>query len=454
MKTEVPGPKSKQLLKELSAVQESGAVEFFADYENSHGNYIADVDGNVMLDFYMQIASVPLGYNHPKVIAAYKDPKNQSAFVNRPAMGLFPPRDHVQRLCKTLMSVAPPGLNIVQTMACGACSVEHGQKAMFMSYQRRRRGGAAPSAEEISTCLKNQPPGCPDLSILSFNNAFHGRTMGALAVTHTKWVHKLDFPQPDWPVADFPRLRYPLDQFTRENEQEEQRCLDMIRDLIEQWQKKGMPVAAIVSETIQCEGGDNHASPAFFQGLQDIAKENGAYLMLDEVQSGCGTTGKFWAHEHFNLREPPDVVPFAKRMITGGFYLKEELKPTEPFRIFNTWVGDPAKMALLEAVLDVIKTDKLVDNARVVGDYLLSALVTLQNEFPSVLSRARGLGLLAAIDLPDVATRNRVLVGLRNRGVHAGSCGTCSLRVRPTLTAGRQHVDVFLDTLRTVLKGL
>ncbi|KAL8592664.1 hypothetical protein ACOMHN_037604 [Nucella lapillus] len=454
MKTEMPGPRSQQLTKELNVIQESGAVQFFVDYDRSQGNYVVDVDGNTMLDLYTQIASLPLGYNHPRMIDAFKDPRNQAAFINRPAMGVYPGADHVDRMRKTLMSVAPPGLTNVQTMACGACSVEHSLKAMFMSYQRKKRGGSEPTQEDLRSCMKNQPPGCPDLAILSFNNAFHGRTMGALALTHTKWVHKLDFPQPDWPVADFPLLKYPLDQFTRENQQEEQRCLDMVRDLIAQWQKKNCPVAAIVSEPVQCEGGDNYASPAFFQGLQDIARQHGASLMLDEVQTGCGVSGKFWAHEHFNLREPPDVVPFAKKMLTGGFYHRDEQRPTESLRIFNTWVGDPSKLALLEAVVEVMREERLTDAARDVGDYMLNGLLEVQGTYPGMLSRARGLGTIAAVDCPDAATRDKVLVRMRNRGVNLGSCGTSTLRVRPALILQRHHVDIFLNVLRDVLKDL
>lgn len=453
--TEIPGPKSRQMHQDLTKIVESGAVQFFANYERSAGNFIADVDGNVLLDFYTQYASVPLGYNHPKIIEAFKNPKNQACFVNRPAMGTFPGGDHAGRLKRTLMSVAPPGLTNVQTMACGACSVEHTLKAMFMTYQRKRRGpGQAPSPLELETCLRNQPPGCPSLAILSFKNAFHGRTMGALALTHTKWMHKLDFPQPDWPMADFPMLKYPLDQFTKENQKEEQRCLDMVRDLIAAWAKKGIPVAGIICEPVQCEGGDNFASPAFFQGLQDIAKENGASLALDEVQTGCGVTGKFWAHEHFNLREPPDVVPFAKKMLTGGFYHKTEQRPTEPFRIFNTWIGDPSKLALLDAVLEVIRTERLVEQARDLGAYLLQALTDLQGKYPGLLSRARGLGTIVSVDLRDPQTRDKALRLLRDKGVNVGSCGTASVRLRPTLTAQRRHADIFLDSLDAVLKDL
>lgn len=452
--TEIPGPKSQKMHKDLTEIVESGAVQFFVNYERSAGNFIADVDGNILLDFYTQYASVPLGYNHPKIIDAYKNPRNQACFVNRPAMGTFPGGDHAQRLKRTLMSVAPRGLTNVQTMACGACSIEHSLKAMFMTYQRKQRGpGQGPSPLDLESCLKNQPPGCPHLSILSFNNGFHGRTMGALALTHTKWPHKLDFPQPDWPIADFPLLRYPLDQFSRENQQEEKRCLDKVRELFAKWAQKGMPVAGVVVEPIQCEGGDNFASPAFFQGLQDIVKENGASLTLDEVQTGCGVTGKFWAHEHFNLREPPDVVPFAKKMMTGGFYHKTEQRPTEPFRIFNTWLGDPSKLALLDAVLEVIRTERLVEQAKDVGEYMLNGLVKLQDTYPGLLSRARGLGTIVSVDFPEAQTRDKVIKELRTKGVNVGSCGPAAVRLRPTLTAQRKHVDIFLDSLNEVLKN-
>ncbi|CAL1542827.1 unnamed protein product, partial [Lymnaea stagnalis] len=101
----------------------------------------------------------------------------------------------------------------------------------------------------------NQLPGSPKLSFLSFKNAFHGRCMGALAMSHANLFHKLDFPVPDWPVATFPRLKYPLDEFTRENDREEQTCLDEVRDLIAKYKRRGEPVAGICVEPIQADGG-------------------------------------------------------------------------------------------------------------------------------------------------------------------------------------------------------
>ncbi|XP_064602101.1 4-aminobutyrate aminotransferase, mitochondrial-like [Liolophura sinensis] len=451
--TEIPGPNSRKLLQELDAIQNTGAVQFFADYEKSAGNYLADADGNVMLDLYTQIASIPIGYNHPRLLAAVQDKANLSTFVNRPALGCFPPKDLLSRLRGALLDVAPPGLNQVQTMACGACSIEHGQKAMFLTYMRRLRGGADPTEEDMRSCIVNQPPGTPDLSILSFSNGFHGRTMGALAVTHTKPLHKLDFPGPNWPIATFPQLKYPLEDFTTENRAEEDRCLEEVRDLIEKFKKKS-PVAGMIIEPIQGEGGDNFATPYFFQGLQDIAQENEIGLLLDEVQTGCGVTGKFWAHEHFNLRDPPDLVTFSKKMLTGGFFFKDQFRSKEPYRIFNTWVGDPAKIVLLEEVVKVIKEQNLLNNVQLTGQKFLSGLQNAQSRYPALLSNARGLGTYCSVDFPSPATRDQAIALLRKKGVHVGACGSSTLRLRPTLVCQPKHVDIFVESFNDILKDV
>ncbi|KAK7112739.1 hypothetical protein V1264_012141 [Littorina saxatilis] len=454
MKTNVPGRESLRLKAELDKIQNTDAVHFFVDYANSRGNYVVDVDGNIMLDVFTQIASLPLGYNHPKLIAKMSNPDNMVTFINRPALGSFPPADLVDKIRGTLMTVAPPGLQHVQTMACGSCSIEHGQKAMFMAYMRRERGGKPPTAEDLETSISGQAPGCPKLSIMSFNGAFHGRGMGALACSHAKWFHKLDFPVPDWPMAPFPKLRYPLEDFVRENEQEEQFCLEQVEDLFETYRQKGAPVVGIMCEPVQAEGGDNHASPAFFQGLQDIAAKNNGYLLLDEVQTGCGVSGKFWAHEHFNLREAPDVVTFAKKMLTGGFYYKQEQKATEAYRIYNTWMGDPSKIMMLEEVLNVVHQNDLVNNAADVGQFLLQGLLDLQKLYPGTMKNARGLGTLVAVDFPTTAFRNSVVITLRNKGVNAGTCGEAAMRLRPSLIFTKSHASVFLTYLEATLKDL
>ncbi|XP_031567517.1 4-aminobutyrate aminotransferase, mitochondrial-like [Actinia tenebrosa] len=447
MKTPVPGPRSEELMKDLSEIQQSNATKFFVDYDKCRGNYIVDADGNVMLDVYQQIASVPLGYNHPALIRAIHDPANVSTLVNRSALGILPPASFPQDLKDSLLSVAPPGLSEVTTMACGACSVENAMKAAMFRYKTRVRGDPNPTAEEMESCVMNQSPGSTSLSILSFKGGFHGRTFGALTATHSKPIHKVDLPAFDWPAASFPQLKYPLEENVRENTAEEQRCLDEVRELITKWNKAGKHVAGILVEPIQGEGGDRHASPEFFKGLQNIGKEYGAAFIVDEVQTGCLATGKFWAHEHWGLDEPPDIVTFAKKMCTGGFYCKSEFRPNVPFRIFNTWMGDPSKILLLREVIKVINEDNLAESTQNAGRALLNGLKDLEARYSSFLSNARGQGTYCAIDLPNVDSRNGMLTALRNNGIEIDGSGVNTIRFRPALIFTPRHAEIVLDKI-------
>ncbi len=221
---------------------------------------------------------------------------------------------------------------------------------------------------------------------------------------------------------------------------------------MEQWAKKGNPVVGIIVEPIQSEGGDFHGSNAWFQGLQNICRKHDIGYIMDEVQTGCGPTGRFWAHEYFNLESPPDIVPFSKKMLTGGFYHKAELRPKQPWRIFNTWVGDPSKVLLLDAVLRTIRQEDLLENTRVTGEVLLSGLMKLQRQFPGLLHSSRGLGTFCAVDAKDTATRDGVLKKLLAEGVNCGGCGTTAIRLRPALNFEPKHANIFLEKLETVLK--
>ncbi|KAL4659077.1 4-aminobutyrate aminotransferase, mitochondrial-like [Arapaima gigas] len=475
MKTEVPGPKSRVRGDVLVFLQNVGAVHFFCNYEESRGNYLVDADGNRMLDLYTQISSIPIGYNHPALMKVLAKPHNLSAFVNRPALGILPPENYPERLMESLLSVAPRGMSRVQTMSCGSCSNENAFKSMFIWYRNKERGHNEPSQEELNSCMINQGPGCPDLSILSFMGAFHGRTMGCLATTHSKSIHKLDVPSFDWPIAPFPKLRYPLEEFVRENAQEEARCLEEVEDLIVKWRQKGKMVAGIVVEPIQSEGGDNHASPDFFRKLRSIARKHGCAFHVDEVQTGCGPTGKFWAHEHWGLDDPADIVSFSKKMLTGGYFHKDELMADKPYRIFNTWMGDPSKNVFLTEVLNVIKTEHLLEEATRSGKALLQGLYELQvqggdgrryhrgfgrcfkqlfspqAQYPHLLSAARGVGTFCAIDARDDATRNSLISKARDKGVILGGCGEKSIRFRPALVFKEYHVHLFLNIFNDVL---
>jgi 4-aminobutyrate aminotransferase / (S)-3-amino-2-methylpropionate transaminase len=454
IKTEIPGPRSKELLTQLNKIQHTGAVHFFVDYAASRGNYLVDADGNVFLDILGQISSLPLGYNHPAIVNAMRDPANASMLAQRPCLGMLPPMDWADRVNRSLMAVAPRGLTEVATMMCGSCSNENAYKTVFIWYQTKMRGGKPPTDIDMETCMKNAAPGSPNLSILSFSGAFHGRLLGCLSTTHSKAIHKVDIPAFDWPVAPFPQLKYPLHDFVQENAAEEARCLEQTRQLIVDWRTRSnnrAPVAGMIIEPWQGEGGDNHASADFFCQLRDMAADEGVAFIVDEVQSGGGGAGTFWAHEQWGLHNPPDIVTFSKKLQTGGYYMKSEFRPVESYRIFNTWMGDPTKMIQLEAFVETYVKEKLEQNTQITGDYLKEQLQQLAVVHPSQVSNVRGLGTHLALDLPNMDARNKFVRSLLERGVESAGCGDRTLRFRPALVFQPKHVDEVVQIMDDAL---
>lgn len=446
-----PGPKVQSLKTHMSKVQECSAVTIFSDYEKSQGNYMVDADGNTFLDCFGQISSLPLGYNHPDMLTAMRSEKAARMLAQRPCLGMMPPLDWPERLQSIVERAAPRGLTNLVTMLCGSSAVENAFKQSMIDYETRRRGGRAHSAEEMASSLKNEFPGCSQTTILSFSQAFHGRTFGALAATHSKPIHKLDVASFDWPVAPFPALRYPLADHAEANAAEEQRCLDEVDAIMAAQKAKGRDVAGAIIEPVQAEGGDNHASASFFLGLRRLCTKHGASFIVDEVQTGGGASGKFWAHEHWDLPEgeEPDYVTFSKKLQMGGYFHKESVRPDAGYRIFNTWMGEEVKLLQLDCVLDVIKRDDLLAKTQEAGHTLKNGLHSLEEKH-AVLENTRGVGTFCAIDATTSAGRDQILAGLRMKGIWAGGCGERSIRLRPALIFDSSHAELFLGALDSV----
>lgn len=424
-----------------------------ANYKHSFGNYIADLDGNVLLDVYAQIASIPVGYNNPALQLIARSDDMISAIINRPALGNFPQSDWASILESGVLKVAPKGLNQVFTAMAGSDANETAYKAAFMWKAQQERGGpdADFTPEEITSSMNNQSPGAPNYSIMSFKTGFHGRLFGSLSTTRSKPIHKLDIPAFDWPQAPFPLLKYPLEEHVQENAAEEKRCLEETEHLMKTYHN---PVAAVVVEPIQSEGGDNHASPAFFQGLREITKRNNVLLIVDEVQTGVGATGKFWAHDHWNLSTPPDMVTFSKKAQTAGYYFGDNaLRPNKPYRQFNTWMGDPARAILFRGIIHEIQRLDLVNNTAATGDYLFNGLEELGQRYPGQINnlRGKGQGTFIAFDHPK---RDEFLMRAKSLGINIGGSGASAVRLRPMLIFQRHHADILLDRLSKLAADL
>jgi 4-aminobutyrate aminotransferase/(S)-3-amino-2-methylpropionate transaminase len=452
VKTAIPGPESKKAIERLGKVFDTRSLNMMADYQHSYGNYIADLDGNVLLDVYAQIASIPVGYNNATLQLAATSPEMASALINRPALGNFPQHDWADILETGILSVAPKGLNQVFTGQSGSDANELAYKAAFMWKRQQQRGGAHVdfSSEDIASSMDNKSPGAPDLSIMSFKSGFHGRLFGSLSTTRSKPIHKLDIPAFDWPQAPFPCLKYPLDQFATENAAEEKRCLEETERLIKEWHA---PPAAVVVEPIQSEGGDNHASASFFRGLRALTKKHDILFIVDEVQTGVGATGKFWAHEHWGLDTPPDMVTFSKKAQTAGYYFgNDDLRPNKPYRQFNTWMGDPARAILFRAIIQEIERLDLVSHTAATGKYLYDGLASLSEKYPQDIQnlRGQGQGTFIAWDAPR---RDEILKKAKAHGVNIGGSGEMAVRLRPMLIFQKHHADLLLERLEAVFKA-
>ncbi|KAH6986422.1 aminotransferase class-III-domain-containing protein [Ilyonectria sp. MPI-CAGE-AT-0026] len=447
--TVIPGPKARAALADIDDVFDTNNVNMVTDFERSVGNYIADPDGNMLLDVYAQIASIAIGYNNPTLLATAQSRAIQTALVNRPALGNFPQHDWGDILRDGLLKAAPKGLENVFTSTTGSDANELAYKAAFMWKRQQQRGDAEFTQTEISSAMDNKGPGAPNLSILSFKQGFHGRLFGSLTTTRSKFIHKIDIPAFDWPAAPFPKLMYPLEDFAAENKLEEERCLQETERLITEWHS---PPVAVIVEPIQSEGGDNHASPAFFQRLRELTTKHNILFIVDEVQTGVGATGKFWAHEHWNLPTPPDMVTFSKKAQAAGyFYSDKRLRPSKPYRQFNTWMGDPARALLFKTMFQEIQRLKLVENTADVGSYLYSGLKRLQERYTGQIMNLRGQdrGTFIAFDSPK---RDTLIRNSKAMGLNIGGCGEQSIRLRPMLVFQKHHADLLLELLEKLIK--
>ncbi len=409
------------------------------DLERSHGAYAVDaLSGAEFLDFASFYGSNPLGYAHPGML----EPEIQARLARAATLKVGNPdfyTDYFAEFVDTLSrTAAPPELPHYFFVEGGALAVENGMKAAFDWKVRKNLAAGRPAGG-------NQ--------ILHFEQAFHGRAGYTLSVTNTDPTKTLHFPKFDWPRIPAPRVRFPIAAHLAEVVESERASLTAVRRAFDE---RAHDIAAILIEPIQCEGGDNHFRPEFLAGLRQLADEREALLIFDEVQTGVGLTGAWWAFQKLGVT--PDVVCFAKKMQVGGILVSKRIDEVDsvfavPSRISSTWGGSLVDMVRATRILELIDEQGLLENASQRGADLRFGLEALCARFPQ-LSNARGLGALCAVDLPSGELRNQLLKRCFAERLIVLACGPRSLRFRPFLSIDAAGVAECLARLESALRAV
>jgi 4-aminobutyrate aminotransferase/(S)-3-amino-2-methylpropionate transaminase len=452
---DVPGPCSVALAGRGSFDMQGIYRTLILDEERCVGPYAVDVDGNVLLDLFSNFALGALGYNHPAVLEVTQSAPFARAAAN-PTSTPFVTAPSWLTFVEALQArFAPPGMAKVFCVDGGGEGVEAALKAAFIVHgerQRELRGlPRNPLALDEASQRAVLDNAGTDAVVISFEGAFHGRGLGPLSATHSKVIHKADLPAFRWPTAPFPANRFPLRLNAEENERAEGAALLALDTIVREHTGK---VAAILVEPVQSEGGDRHASAAFFRGVQELALRENAAFILDEVQTGVGMAGTLWAHEAWDLPRPPDMVCFGKKMQMGGFFAAPAFVISQFGRMYQTRNGDRARAMVAECILRTVVEDGLLERVKTVGAHFLAGLEQLASRYPELVTQPRGRGFLLAFDLPTPALRDDFLKRALKRGVFASYTGTRSVRLRPHLVTEIEHVDDALGVFDSVLEEM
>jgi 4-aminobutyrate aminotransferase len=429
---DLPGPNAREILKmDKRYISPSYTRAYPAVIERGKGMYVWDVDGNKFLDFSAGIAVVTTGHCHPRVVKAIKD--QASRLIHMSGTDFYYPQQ--VHLAEKLAEIVPGGRN---------------RKVFFCN------SGA--EAVECAFKLARYHTGRP--WVLAFYGAFHGRTTGALSLTASKYIQKKGF-APFLPgVTHVPYAYCYRCAFSMEYPQCEFACVDHIEDVVFRTSVPPEEVAAIIVEPIQGEGGYVIPPPGYFERLREMADKYDILLVVDEVQSGMGRTGKMFAIEHWDAK--PDVVTVAKG-VASGLPLGACIAPSSIMKWqsgahASTFGGNPVACA---AALETIKLleESLIENAAEMGEYLLNGLEQLKGRYEAI-GDVRGKGLMVALEIvrdratrePDVRKRNAIVQSSFKRGLILLGCGVTGIRFIPPLIVGKKEIDRALSIFEDALQ--
>ncbi len=425
----------------LSRCMLADGLDLVIDFEKSHGSRIYNAPtGEFFVDFFGCFATIPLGYNHPRLRSPEAVRELGRAAIQKPSNSdLY--SIEMARFVETFCRVAKPRyMKYLFFIEGGTLAVENALKVAF-DWKVRKNFSAGSSEEK-------------GFKVIHFRQAFHGRSGYTLSLTNTADPRKTQyFPKFEWPRVLNPKCRFPLEGANLDRVKEaETESLRQIQAAIDE---DPGDIACILLEPIQGEGGDNHFRPEFHRELRRICDENEILLIYDEVQTGLGSTGKMWAAEHY---VQPDIIAFGKKAQVCGIMVGERVDevPDNVFhvssRINSTWGGNLVDMVRCRLHLEVYEDERVVEYSARLGEALLKELRVLEDSFPGLVSNVRGRGLCCALDLPDTETRNRVIAKLFQKRLVMLGCGDRSIRFRPALNIPEEDLFLGLDIIRKTLR--
>jgi 4-aminobutyrate aminotransferase len=429
-KRNLPGELAKRYIERDQAVVSTSYTRFYPFVmDHGLGSEVWDVDGNRFIDLISGIAVCSTGHSHPKVVNAIKEQTDKFLHISS---DYYHPLwiDFSERLAKAAPFKEPAKIFLGNS---GAEAVEAGIKLARHHTGRQQ--------------------------FIGFYGAFHGRTMGALAFTASKNTYRQGF-QPlmnGVTHVPYPNAYRPLLSPTHSDYGET--IVGYIEDVVFKHRVPPDDCAAILVEPIQGEGGYVVPPDGFFPALRKLCDKHGILLIVDEIQSGVGRTGKWWAVEHWGVE--PDIVLSAKGIASGlplgAIIARESVMDWPRGAHGNTFGGNPIACAAGIATLDLIKNG-MMQNASEIGEYTLDALSEIQMRHPC-MGDVRGKGLMIGVEFvkdrqtkePAKNLRDKIVLNAFERGILTFGCGESTLRICPALNISRDLMDEALEIFEAAL---
>jgi len=428
IRTELPGPKAKEVIEadRRYVTPSYPRPDYKLVAEKGYGVWIEDIDGNIFLDCNAGVAVCSTGHCHPEIVRAISE--QASRLIHMCGTDFY--YRHMPELGKKLNEI---------------CPIEGETKTHF----------ANSGAEAIETALKLAMYHTRRQKFISFFGSFHGRTLGALSLTSSKRVQRLGFMRQALDVVHVPYpycYRCPFNK----GKSNGKCCLGTIEWIENRLFNTTTPpeeVAGIVLEVVQGEGGYIPAPVEFVKEIRRICDEHGILMIVDEVQSGMGRTGRMFALEHYGVNA--DIVCIAKGIGSGlpigACVAKSEIMSWHKGAHASTFGGNPVCIAAALKTIELLEGG-LIENARVVGDYLKEGLERLKDKYDCI-GDVRGLGLMIGVEFvesrntmkPNPTLRDKVETACFERGLIVLGCGVNSIRWSPPLIITKENIDVALE---------